>query len=74
MFNYFNTKLYIFNEEYEQFNHVFHTPEDRAVYIFGAQELMNDLHAYGWPMDYSPWPSELDVEAFIQSEVQELEQ
>ena len=72
-FTYHNTKIFIFPVEFEQFNHIYHEVSDEhGVYIFGAEDLMDDLHAYGWPMDYSPWPSELDVEAFIQSEMQEL--
>lgn len=77
LFTYHNTKVCLFPDEFKQFNHIFYTSDEKCIYIFvgeddGTRTAMDDLHAYGYPMIYEPWPSEQDVEAFIQAEMQDM--
>lgn len=73
LFNYFNTHVYVYPIEFDNFNHVYHMPEQHPIYIFGAQVLMDELVEHDFPMSFEPWPSPDDVEAYIQSELQDLD-
>lgn len=74
VFTYGNIMCYFFAKEYEAFNHIFYLRENNLhTYIFNAQETMDQLHDFGYPMCYEPYPSEEDVEAFIRSETQDLD-
>ncbi|HUD05625.1 MAG TPA: hypothetical protein VMR18_01730 [Candidatus Saccharimonadales bacterium] len=72
-FDYFNTTIFYFAEQYRQFNHLFHEHEGIYRYIFDCVSMMGMLHDYGFPSHYAEWPSEDDVEAYIQAEIQELD-
>jgi hypothetical protein len=73
VFTYHNVKVCMFPEEFKAFNHIFYDQGERYTYLFDAQQAMDELHAFGFPMMYEPWPSEQDVEAFIQSEMQDVQ-
>lgn len=71
-FTYHNVKVCLFPVEYEQFNHIFYDQGEKYTYLFNSRQAMDELHAFGFPMMYEPWPSDADVEAYIQSEMQDM--
>lgn len=70
-FTYFNTELYYFNES-EEVNHIFYQKRDRFLYMFNCADMMERLIGEGFPYHVAPWPSDQDLEAYVQSEMQEL--
>jgi hypothetical protein len=70
-FTYFNTDLYYFTQS-EEVSHIFHQPRERFLYMFNCSKMMERLITEGFPYHVAPWPSEQDLEAFVQSEMTEL--
>lgn len=73
-FDYFNTTIFYFAEQYRQFNHLYHEHNGKWLHFFNCSGMMDELHEMGFPAHYAEWPSEDDVEAYISMEMQELEQ
>jgi hypothetical protein len=72
-FDFFNTTIFYFAEPYSQFNHLFHNHNGSWVYMFNCPSMMDTLHEQGYPSHFAEWPSEDDVEAFIQMELEDID-
>lgn len=68
-FDYHNTTIFYFGHNNEQYNHIFHQHHEVWTYMFNCPGMMDTLHEMGYPAHFAEWPSDDDVEAFIQTEM-----
>jgi hypothetical protein len=72
-FTYGNTMCYFFSDRWAQFNHVFYRRENNlSTYLFNVEDCMTQLQELGYPACYQEYPSQEDVEAYIEAEMREI--
>lgn len=66
---YFNTRLYMFSEDYEDFNHIYLSDEKQQInptFLFHSDELMGQLSEQGFTTTTAVYPDDVDVQVYIQ--------
>lgn len=73
VFTFGNVMCYFFSEGWKQFNHIFYRRENNlSTYIFNVQDTIDQLQELGYPICYQAYPSQEDVEAFIEAEMRDV--